>query len=811
MYLKSLIIFFTLFYSQTALLAQWSMAESPLRTRWSASVSPDNVWKEYPRPNMLRSEWKNLNGLWDLWILDKITDENYFTGKILVPFPVESALSGVGKKVLPDHIMKYRRHFTVPENWSGKRVLVHFGAVDYESEVFVNGVQVGWHHGGYDPFSLDITDRLVAKGEQELTITVSDSTDAGGQAVGKQSLDPHGIWYTGVSGIWQTVWLEAVPQSYISEYRCEPDLDKSRVIIRAQVDGASRRDIKLIARISGEKFKAESTGKPGTPLLLRISDPHPWSVDDPFLYDLELEIVDDSGNSLDLVKGYFGLRKISIEKDAAGVSRIFVNNKPLFQLGLLDQGFWPDGLYTPPTDEAMVFDIETAKKMGFNLLRKHVKVEPDRWYYHCDKLGMLVWQDMPSAANNSETAKKKFRVEMKAMVDALFNHPSVIMWVPFNEGWGQFNTDRFVVELKNWDPTRLVNNASGWTDTGIGDVLDTHSYPEPKAPDAEAAGPNRARVLGEFGGLGLNLPGHTWAEKGWGYQQIQSSDELMKAYENLVWKLLPLTGEAGLSAAIYTQLTDIEQENNGLMTYDRQMVKIDPTILKKINSGYLTPRPQLLSSVFFQNMEVPFATIKEGASIAIKSDDSSDWQPYLEPLKLKRSADLQVQATWPDGTKSLVGIYTFTKMKPLKSKAPKHLESGVTVDLFQGTWDALPVFEEQQADSTMVLPKVDLPEFLPKEKFGLQFRGWIELPETGAYVFRLSSDDGSKLFIAGQELILNDGIHGMRERVGELVLKKGMHPFTLSFFQKLGGQGLEFEVLDAQGTKAPISFWHQVP
>ena len=807
MHLRTLLTIGTFLFAISSSLAQWQMAETPLKTSWSAAVNPGNAWPEYPRPNMLRSEWKNLNGLWDLWILDRNTDQNYFTGKILVPFPVESALSGVGKKVEPHHIMHYRRRFKMPENWKGNRVLLHFGAVDYESEVFVNGVQVGWHHGGYDPFSFDITDRLIAGGEQEITVVVTDSTDAGGQPVGKQSLDPHGIWYTGVSGIWQTVWLEAVPQSYISEYRCEPDLDKSRVIVRIQVQGERRRDLKLIARVGGENFKAESAGRPGTPLLLRISNPRPWTPDDPFLYDLEMELVDDAGNGIDKVKGYFGLRKISVEKDPAGVPRLYLNNEPLFQLGLLDQGYWPDGLYTAPTDEALIHDIVTAKEMGFNLVRKHVKVEPQRWYYHCDRMGLLVWQDMPGAANNSTTAKKKFRVEMKAMVDALFNHPSVLMWVPFNEGWGQFNTDRFVVELKKWDPTRLVNNASGWTDAGIGDVMDIHSYPEPKAPSAEEAGADRARVLGEFGGLGLNIAGHTWAEKGWGYELIRSSDELMKAYEDLIWQLLPLNSEAGLSAAVYTQLSDIEEENNGLMTYDRQLTKIDPAIVKKINAGYLTPRPDRPGSLFYKKVGLGFKTLKESAVIRYRMDNG-EWKKYEGPLSLRKTATLEVQAAWPDGVKSLVGTYVFRKMKPLKTKAPKDLSRGLKVKMFRGIGNKKPDFSVLSSDTVFTLNAVALPEVLPKGKYGLRFSGWLEVPETGACVFQVISDDGSRLSIAGQQLIENDGVHGMRKKQGELVLKKGRHSFALEYFHESGGQGLELKVLDAKGNPIAVSFWH---
>lgn len=788
-------------------LAQWQMVSSPLATPWAASVNPDNVWREYPRPNMLRSEWINLNGLWDLWILDRSTDQNYFSGKILVPFPVESALSGVGKKVDPHHILKYKKRFSIPKEWAGKRVLLHFGAIDYSSEIFINGVQAAWHYGGYDPFTVDVTEKLFAEGEQELTVVVTDSTDSGGQPVGKQSLNPHAIWYTGVSGIWQTVWLEAVPQSYISGYHCEPDLDKSRVIVRAELQGERRKDLKLIARVNGENFKAESSGKPGTPLMLRIANPHAWHPNDPFLYDLELELVDDTGHRIDYVKGYFGLRKISVEKDPKGVPRLYLNNQPFFQLGLLDQGYWPDGLYTAPSDEAMVFDIATAKKMGFNLLRKHVKVEPQRWYYHCDRLGMLVWQDMPNSPNNSSTAQKRFRMELKAMVDALKNHPSVVMWVPFNEGWGQFNADRFVVELKSWDPTRLVNNASGWTDTGFGDVLDVHAYPGPKAPDPDAAGPNRARVLGEFGGLGLNVQGHSWATNSWSYEHFHSSEELIKAYEDLMWQLLRLEQEGGLSAAVYTQLTDVELETNGLITYDRQIIKVDPAILQKINAGFLTPRPAVVGTSFQKKIEVPFHTIIQGATIRYRLGQDN-WQIYSGPISLRKTTTIEVQAHWPNGVESQVGTFSFVKEKPIKSKAPKTLKPGLHADVYHGAWDSIPQFDSLEPDTAVILETIGTHDLLPKEKYGLVLSGYLEVPATNTYVFRLGSDDGSRLSVAGVVIVENDGIHGMRQKQGQLVLEKGKHPFRLEFFQKLGDQGLELEVLDANGMPTSVRFWH---
>lgn len=802
---------FTVFLCLTPLLAagQWRAAPAPLFTTWGKAVRPDQVWPEYPRPHLQRDDWYNLNGLWDLWILDSQTDQNYFTGKILVPFPVESALSGVAKKVEPHHILQYSRKFRIPASWQSKRILLHFGAVDYEAEVLVNGNKVGWHRGGYDPFYFDITGQLNSDRENLLTIIVRDSTNAGGQPVGKQHLNPSGIWYTAVSGIWQTVWLEPVPDTYIAAYRCEPDLDRSRVIVRTTIEGTGRRDIKIIARVKGEGFQAESVGRPGTPLLLNIARARPWSPEDPYLYDLELALVSDQGEHIDQVKGYFGLRKIAVSQDSSGVPRLFLNGKPLFQMGLLDQGYWPDGLYTAPSDQALVHDIETARQMGFNFLRKHVKVEPQRWYYHCDRLGMLVWQDMPSGANDSEWARKQFRFEMKNMVDALFNHPSIVMWVPFNEGWGQFDTERFVAELKSWDPTRLVNNASGWTDSGTGDVLDVHAYPGPAAPDPSKAGPQRARVLGEFGGLGLVVPGHTWEKAGWGYEVLANSDDLTRRYEDLLWHLLPLRDTAGLAAAVYTQLSDVERETNGLLTYDRQIAKIDPPTVRSINQGFLTPRPLTTALVFHKKLVVPLHTPRQDALIQFALGKEGDWQTYTRPIVLKKTTTLRTRAQWTDGKTSLERTYQFVKMKPLRSKAPRHLQPGLRVSLYRGVWEKLPLFDKLVPDTTFLLDTVALTDGLPGEKFGLVFEGWLEIPRTDTWVFRLSSDDGSSLWVAGQEILRDDGLHGMREHSAALVLRQGRHPFRLEYFQRLGGRGLKLEVLDSAGRAWTPIWWHE--
>jgi len=577
----------------------WKPANTRLMTRWAREVSPRNAHPEYPRPQLVRKQWLNLNGLWDYAITAKDAPQpTRWDGQILVPFPVESALSGVMKRVSETNRLWYRRTFTVPRTWnlkSGRRVLLHFGAVDWETTVWVNGREVGAHRGGYDAFSFDITDALKPQGEQEIVVAVWDPTDAGTQPRGKQVRNPHGIWYTPTSGIWQTVWLEPVNNAHIERLRIVPDVDAGAVNIEihavspaGSASGATEADIAVfdggrrVAR--GVAAVTLTVKQPSVVGRARISLPAPklWSPDSPHLYGLKITLRNER-RVVDEIESYFGLRKIAVARDASGVNRLFLNNQPLFQFGPLDQGFWPDGLYTAPTDEALRYDIEMTKRLGFNMCRKHVKIEPARWYYWADKLGLLVWQDMPSGdkyispkdpdITRSPESAAQFERELRAMVEGLYNHPSIVMWVPYNEGWGQWDTCRIVNLIKQWDPTRLVNNASGWADRGCGDVNDLHKYPGPAAPPREE---KRAAVLGEFGGLGLPLKGHTWQdEKNWGYKSFKTPEELTTAYLDLIEKLRPLVTDKGLAAAVYTQTTDVEIEVNGLMTYDRAVVKMD--------------------------------------------------------------------------------------------------------------------------------------------------------------------------------------------------------------------------------------------
>jgi hypothetical protein len=582
--------------------AEWKPAEGPLMTRWAKEVSPQNVHPEYPRPQMVREDWLNLNGLWDYAIRPKdAAKPESFDGQILVPFPVESALSGVMKPVGPDNRLWYRRTFTIPEKWSWspgtKRLLLHFGAVDWDATVWVNGKEVGNHKGGYDPFTFDITDTLNEASEQEIIVSVWDPTDAGTQPRGKQVRKPGSIWYTAVTGIWQTVWLEPVPDVHIASFSLEPDIDRGLLVIRVGVSGDPE-GYNLGAAAFDNERQLEGVAAPmGSLIPVNVEQAKLWSPDEPFLYGLVVVLV-KGDQIMDRVTTYFAMRKISLGKDENGVLRLCLNNKPLFEYGPLDQGWWPDGLYTAPTDEALKYDIEVLRQLGMNMARKHVKVEPDRWYYWCDKLGLLVWQDMPSGdryiggndpdITRTEESAKQFDTELTRIVEAFRNHPCIVMWVPFNEGWGQFDTPRVVDMIRTLDPTRLVDNASGWTDRGVGDVHDIHAYPGPAMPPVEE---KRAAVLGEFGGLGLPIAGHTWqAEKNWGYRSFKTADELTDAYLALIENLRPLIGK-GLSAAVYTQTTDVEIEVNGLMTYDRAMVKMNAERARAANQKLYLPPP----------------------------------------------------------------------------------------------------------------------------------------------------------------------------------------------------------------------------
>jgi len=640
----------------------WTAANGPLATRWTKSVSPENAWPDYPRPQLTRKRWQNLNGLWEYAITKREAPQpEQMDGEILVPYPVESALSGVMRRLGYTQRLWYRRGFEVAKDFRSGRLLLHFGAVDWEATVWVNGQKVGLHRGGYDPFSFDITDFLVPESRQEIVVSVWDPTDTGYQPRGKQVLQTEGVWYTASSGIWQTVWLEPVPESFIERLRIVPDVDRERVEVTAFVAKAQGSEVTVRVLEDG-RVLSESSGQPGKPLVLPMRNATLWSHENPKLYDLEV-LFANQGSVVDQVGSYFGMRKISLGKDAAGRTRILLNDRPVFQLGLLDQGFWPDGLYTAPNDEALRYDIEVTKDLGFNLIRKHVKVEPARWYTWCDRLGMLVWQDMPNGDRflnvfkpipdpdliRTRGSAEQYRRELAQMITNLENHPSILIWIPFNEGWGQFDTARITEFVKRRDPSRLVDSASGLVDRGTGDVNDLHNYLGLSVPAPEA---DRAVVLGEFGGLGRRVEGHMWKDKGdWDYRKINDRDQLTDAYCELMKNLEVMQGR-GLSGAVYTQTTDVEIEVNGHLTYDREQFKLDADRVRAANLRLQRPLPlittlQPTSERDGQRWRMT-DTKPEGDWTASDYDDSK-WQQAPGAFGDKKKHPLLVGTEWTEG------------------------------------------------------------------------------------------------------------------------------------------------------------------
>lgn len=595
-----------------------------IQTEWATKVVSNNPLPEYPRPQLTRkNNWKNLNGIWQYAIQPKSAGNNIpqnFDGDIVVPFAVESALSGVAKTVGKDSVLWYNKIIDIPASLRKGKTLLHFGAVDWQAHVYVNGVEVGNHEGGYDAFTIDITKALQKGGKQTISVRVWDPSDSGPQPVGKQVSKPHGIWYTPVTGIWQTVWLEAVPETYIIATRQTPDIDKQQLHFSTNINNLQANDVIKISAWDGQKQVATVSSNTGENIILDIPGAKLWSPTTPFLYDLKIQLV-RNGKIIDEAASYFGMRKIAMAKDAKGIQRMQLNNEFVFQYGPLDQGWWPDGLYTAPTDEALQFDIAKTKEMGFNLIRKHVKVEPARWYYHCDKLGILVWQDMPNGDrggndwiqqlrvkmpagekvdnhhllqaqmpglvyDKKRTAESEaiFRKEWQAIMNGLHNNPSIVSWVPFNEAWGQFKTKEIVAHTMQQDPSRLVNGISGGNFfIGVSPIVDLHYYPGPAMPDPAIYGSKQILILGEFGGLGLPVSGHTWLDEGnWGYQSFTTKEQLLERYTKLIASLHELI-DAGLSAAIYTQTTDVEVETNGLFTYDRKVLKMPMDKLQAIH------------------------------------------------------------------------------------------------------------------------------------------------------------------------------------------------------------------------------------
>lgn len=584
--------------------------EGTLCTKWTREVTSENVHNEYPRPQMVRKNWLNLNGLWDYAIRQKEESKiSSYDGKILVPFPVESTLSGVKKPLTPEQKLWYRRYFEIPDSWREKRLLLHFGAVDWKAEIWINGCFAGMHTGGFYPFTFEISEFINGK-ENEIVVAVWDPTDTYGQERGKQVLNPSGLFYTAISGIWQTVWIEPVPNAYIKTFKITPDIDKKKVVIFAEADGMNE-NMETEASVFEEGVPVNS-GKCryGGSLEIPLWNMKLWSPDNPFLYNLTLRLI-SNGEVIDEVESYFGMRKFSIGRDEKGVKRLFLNNKPVFFNGVLDQGYWPDGLYTAPTDEALESDVKMIKNMGFNMVRKHIKVEPARWYYHCDRHGLVVWQDMINGGSkwnvfyqvvlpyfsgvmkikdnkyrvlgrDNKSNRDNFRKELKEMVDSLYNVPSIGMWVVFNEAWGQFDAEEIYNWLKGYDQTRITDHASGWYDQEIGELKSVHIYFRKLSMPKRIK--DRVVVISEYGGYSLPVQGHLWQPgKGFGYKTFNTANELQKAYESLIREQVRPLVDKGVSAVVYTQLTDVETEINGLMTYDREVVKMDISFLNSLN------------------------------------------------------------------------------------------------------------------------------------------------------------------------------------------------------------------------------------
>ncbi|MBO7655251.1 MAG: beta galactosidase jelly roll domain-containing protein [Kiritimatiellae bacterium] len=566
--------------------AAYQPKENPLMTVWGEKMTPESAWREYPRPNLVREKWQNLNGLWQYAINKRDAERpEEWAGEILVPFPIESALSGVKRLMTGQEQLWYRRTFTAPVDAKRERLLLHFGAVDFRTQVWVNGEEVTDvpHESGNLPFTLDITD-FVQAGENELVLSVWDPTNDQGyyQSLGKQHLTPGGCMYTRVSGIWQTVWLETVPKTHITGYKVVTDIDKGTVAVTVDAAGnLANAQVNLTVKRGNDTVATGSVTAWGEPVVMKIDNPQLWSPEAPNLYDLVISLK-AAGSAEDTVKGYFGMRKIEWRKDEKGIPRFYFNNKKLFLQGTLDQGWWPDGLLTPPSDDAMAYDINLLKGCGFNMMRKHIKIEPLRYYYLCDKLGIMIWQDMVSGWGNTEDRYTLYRSELKEMMDLLQTYPSIVIWVPYNESWGQpakAKTNMTMKWVKRYDPTRLVDGPSGWNDYGVGDTRDMHNYPGPGMfPVME----NRVSVLGEFGGIGLAIDGHLWQQKNWGYVSDKTTDASFARYTALMRKLAKLA-QSGLAASVYTQTTDVEGEINGLVTYDRKHEKYSRDALKALH------------------------------------------------------------------------------------------------------------------------------------------------------------------------------------------------------------------------------------
>jgi hypothetical protein len=799
----------------------WRPANPRLLTRWAAGVRPDAVLPEYPRPQMVRSRWQNLNGLWQFATVQDSGAVASLIGtdlpdQILVPFAMESSLSGVGRHA--DRVV-YRRTFREPDMDRSERLLLHFGAIDWQSSVYVNGRRLADHTGGYDAFTVDITDALRDDLlEQEIVVAVHDPTDYWGQPRGKQVSNPEGIWYTPVTGIWQSVWLEPVPAASIDGLRMTPDVDAG--VLRLSVRGrGTRAGQRIEARaMTDGRVIGRASGAVGSELRLPVPSARLWSPDSPYLYDLQVSLLDGE-QEVDRVDSYFGMRKIGLMRDANGNQRIALNGRPVFQLGPLDQGWWPDGLYTAPTDDALRFDIETMKQLGFNMVRKHIKVEPARWYYWADRLGLAVWQDMPSGWNDSRDAQWHFERELRLMLDDLHNVPSIVMWVPFNEKWGQFDTRRIVGIIEQTDPSRLVNDASGWQHEDVGDVIDVHRY---QGPQAMRGTDRRVAVVGEYGGLGHKVAGHTWAPDGWGYAGLFDTREgLADRYDLLAKRLYRDRDTHGIGAGVYTQLTDVEVELNGFLTYDRQVLKFDAERTAAVNRG-LAPYllPELVD--FTDTVRV---TIVQGTPTEIRytidgSEPTAGSPVYRGPFTLRQSTTVRARSFIggrPTAAPEARADYLRGPGRPALALGRADVAPGLDYEYYADTttepafrmnwpvrWRVERLEERPEDPRPKRMGAVSNFTLVPRdtnEMFSFRYRGYFSAPRTGVYTFTALSDDGAGLWVGDQNVFWSVGQSPKTtETWGQIALQAGLHPITVGYFQGYGPMELQM-LVDGPGIR----------
>jgi hypothetical protein len=823
----------------TGATGDWRPATAPLMSSWGAQVDPTRVLAEYPRPQLVRERWQNLNGLWDFAVIDSSTTVGVegdphrlptpsreggagpagplpapaagaYTARILVPFAPEAPLSGIGKHA--DRVA-YRRTFERPAGMAaGERLLLHFGACDWHCTVYVNGQSVADHTGGYDAFTVDATDALRPSGAQELVVSVYDPTDRFGQPRGKQVSKPEGIWYTPVTGIWQTVWMEPVPAASLAGLRLTPDVAGAALRLTAQGRGTTPgQRVEAVALANGQVV-GRAEGAVGTEIRVPVPNPRLWGPADPFLYDLRV-VLRDGERMVDSVDSYFGMRTVGLMPDAEGRQHIALNGEIVFQVGPLDQGWWPDGLYTAPSDAALRFDVEMTKRLGFNMTRKHIKVEPARWYYYADSIGLPVWQDMPSGWNDSPEARRHFEAELALMLEDLHNHPSIVAWVPFNEKWGQFDAARIAGVVKRADPSRLVNDASGWQHENAGDMIDVHRY---QGPQAMASTRVRTSVVGEFGGLGYKVAGRTWAGDAWGYGGLFETPAALQArYELLMKRMWDLERTHGMSAGIYTQFSDVEVELNGFYTYDRAVLKFDSARVAAVNRGlapYVTPElDEFTDSVVVQ--------IRQGRPTEIRytldgSEPTASSPRYTGPFTVRQNTVVGAR-TVVDGRLS-PATDTRLEYRKVPGRAPATiaataLRPGLAFAFYADTTPE-PAFrmhwpvrwqlerpevraEDVAPRKTGVAPVISLAPADTTELFGLRFTGYLRVPRTGVYAFSALSDDGAGLWVGDRNVLWSLGQSPTTtETPGMIALQAGLHPITVTHFQAYGPRALELYV-----------------